>query len=43
MNNLEVINQDGVQLDGNTVKIMDDQSSIDSKYNVLNNSQSFWM
>ncbi|XP_017793195.1 PREDICTED: uncharacterized protein C2orf42 homolog [Habropoda laboriosa] len=39
VNNLEVINQGGVQLGGNTVKIMDDQTSIDSKYNVLNNSQ----
>lgn len=39
MNNLEVINENGVQLGGNTVKIMDDQTSMDSKYNVLNNSQ----
>lgn len=39
MHNLEVINQNGVQLDGNSVKIMDDQTTIDSKYNVLNNSQ----
>ncbi|CAK9832733.1 Uncharacterized protein C2orf42 homolog [Anthophora retusa] len=38
VNNLEVINQSGVQLGGNTVKIMDDQTSIDSKYNVLNNN-----
>ncbi|XP_012174506.3 uncharacterized protein C2orf42 isoform X1 [Bombus affinis] len=39
VNNLEVINENGVQLGGNTVKIMDDQTSMDSKYNVLNNSQ----
>lgn len=39
MNNLEVINQDNVQLSEDTVKIIDDQTSIDSKYNVLNNSQ----
>ncbi|CAK9796601.1 Uncharacterized protein C2orf42 homolog [Anthophora quadrimaculata] len=38
VNNLEVINQSGVQLGENTVKIMDDQTSIDSKYNVLNNN-----
>ncbi|KAK9295414.1 hypothetical protein QLX08_010252 [Tetragonisca angustula] len=38
VNNLEVINEDGVQLGESTVKIMDDQTSIDSKYNVLNNN-----
>lgn len=36
---MEVIDQNGVQLDGNTIKILDDQTTIDTKYNVLNNSQ----
>lgn len=36
---MEVIDQNGVQLDGNTIKILDDQATIDTKYNVLNNSQ----
>ncbi|CAL7944359.1 unnamed protein product [Xylocopa violacea] len=39
VSNLEVVDQSGVPLGENTVKIMDDQTSIDSKYNVLNNSQ----
>ncbi|XP_032685892.1 uncharacterized protein C2orf42 homolog isoform X2 [Odontomachus brunneus] len=36
VHNLEVIEQDGVQLDGNTIKILDDQATIDNRYNVLN-------
>lgn len=39
VHNLEVIDQNGVQLDGNTIKILDDQPTIDTRYNVLNNSQ----
>ncbi|XP_012521860.1 uncharacterized protein C2orf42 homolog [Monomorium pharaonis] len=40
VHNLEVIDQNGVQLGGeNTTKILDDQGTIDTKYNVLNNSQ----
>jgi len=40
VHNLEVIDQNGVQLGGgNTIKILDDQGTIDTKYNVLNNSQ----
>lgn len=39
VHNLEVIDQNGVQLGGgNTIKILDDQVTIDTKYNVLNNS-----
>ncbi|XP_034193234.1 uncharacterized protein C2orf42 homolog isoform X4 [Osmia lignaria lignaria] len=36
---LEVINQGDVQLSGNAIRIIDNQTSIDSKYNMLNNSQ----
>lgn len=38
---MEVIDQNGVQLGGgeNTIKILDDQGTISTKYNVLNNSQ----
>ncbi|XP_053976070.1 uncharacterized protein C2orf42 [Hylaeus anthracinus] len=39
VHNLEVINQNGVLLGGNTVKILEDQTTIDCKYNVLNNRQ----
>ncbi|XP_014467402.1 PREDICTED: uncharacterized protein C2orf42 homolog isoform X2 [Dinoponera quadriceps] len=39
VHNLEVIDQNGVQLNGNAIKILDDQATIDTKYNVLNNSQ----
>ncbi|EFN86962.1 uncharacterized protein C2orf42 homolog [Harpegnathos saltator] len=39
VHNLEVIDQNSVQLDGNTIKILDDQATIDTKYNILNNSQ----
>ncbi|KZC12187.1 Uncharacterized protein C2orf42 [Dufourea novaeangliae] len=39
VHNLEVIHQNNVQLGGSTVKILEDQTAIDSKYNVLNNSQ----
>ncbi|XP_011339027.2 uncharacterized protein C2orf42 homolog [Ooceraea biroi] len=38
VHNLEVIDQTGVQLgEGNTIKILDDQATIDTKYNVLEN------
>ena len=36
---LEVINQGDVQFSGNAIRIIDNQTSIDSKYNMLNNSQ----
>ncbi|EFN63322.1 Uncharacterized protein C2orf42-like protein [Camponotus floridanus] len=37
VHNLEVIDQNAVQLGGgNTIKILDDQGTIDTKYNVLN-------
>ncbi|XP_011707899.1 PREDICTED: uncharacterized protein C2orf42 [Wasmannia auropunctata] len=40
VHNLEVIDQNGVQLGGgNAIKILDDQGTVDTKYNVLNNSQ----
>lgn len=40
VHNLEVINQNGVQLGGgNTIKILDDQGTINTKHNILNNSQ----
>ncbi|KAL6254373.1 hypothetical protein P5V15_014420 [Pogonomyrmex californicus] len=40
VHNLEVVDQNGVYLGGgNTIKILDDQGTIDTKYNVLNNSQ----
>ncbi|XP_046816774.1 uncharacterized protein C2orf42 homolog isoform X4 [Vespa velutina] len=36
VHNLEVIDQNGVQFNGNTMKILDEQTEIDTKYNVLN-------
>ncbi|KAG7201044.1 hypothetical protein KM043_003395 [Ampulex compressa] len=39
VHNLEVIEQSGMQLDGNAVKILEEQANIESKYNVLNNGQ----
>ncbi|XP_076387540.1 uncharacterized protein C2orf42 isoform X2 [Megachile rotundata] len=38
VHSLEVINQGGVQVSGNSVKIIDNHASIDSKYNMLNNN-----
>lgn len=39
VHNLEVIDQNAIVLDGNIVRILDDQSLIDHKYNALNKSQ----
>lgn len=40
VHNLEVIGQNSIQLGGGaTIKILDDQGTINTKYNVLNNSQ----
>ncbi|KAF7403926.1 hypothetical protein HZH68_006720 [Vespula germanica] len=36
VHNLEVIDQNGVPFNGNTMKILDEQTEIDTKYNVLN-------
>lgn len=33
---MEVIDQNGIQFNGNTIKILDEQTEIDTKYNILN-------